>query len=257
MLRELDVGVLCVHRLGDRGGHDLPAAAAVDELIQLAAQQGTDVIEPFAGAHAFGGALRVIGPTEAYYNQLVAQQVAAVGARAAPGLIEAARRFGRRFLDALPGEVWFDDAGGTNPRNNSSVITMLEVDGVRMLFTADAGVPALNNAWDYLEANGHNNDPPRFVQMPHHGSRRNASSDLLNRILGPTGQAQAKTSFVNVAPEAVKHPSARVANGFMRRGYVVCETKGDPIRFKSSDAPRREGWGPLEPLRPMDESEEE
>jgi Metallo-beta-lactamase superfamily len=35
VIRELDVGTLCVHRLGERGGPTLPAAEAVDELIAL------------------------------------------------------------------------------------------------------------------------------------------------------------------------------------------------------------------------------
>jgi hypothetical protein len=133
---------------------------------------------------------------------------------------------------------------------------MLNVAGSRMLFAADAGVPALDHAWDYLEVSGGDTTPPGFVHVPHHGSRHNASSAILNRILGPTGQAQTKLAFVNVAPEAVKHPAARVANGFMRRGYGVAETRGGPRLYYSADAPSR-GWPPLTFLPPMDESAEE
>ena len=59
------------------------------------------------------------------------------------------------------------------PRNNSSMITLLRVDGRRMLFTADAGMPALERAWDTAEEMGIA-DVPTFSQVPHHGSRRGA-----------------------------------------------------------------------------------
>ena len=79
---------------------------------------------------------------------------------------------------------------------------------------------------------------------------------MLDRILGPTGQAQTKTAYVNVRPGAKKHPSPRVANAFMRRGYRLFQTSGQAIRH-SHDAPDRPGWVPLDPLDPFDESEED
>jgi beta-lactamase superfamily II metal-dependent hydrolase len=266
VIRKLDVGTLCVHRLRDRGGDGLPAADAVDELIQVAEENGTAIHEPFAGSHAFGGGLRILGPTEEWYAELVAAQQLEAGERAAAkrvapaegrlGVAEAARLLGQRFLAALPGEVEFDDAGGTNPRNNTSAITLVQVDGYRMLFTADAGVPALDRAWDWLVENIGDATPPGFVQLPHHGSRHNASSALLDRILGETGQAQTKTAFVNVGPDAKKHPSPRVANGFMRCGHRVYQTKGITIHHHSADAPDR-GWPPVTPLEPLDETQED
>src|SRR5438552_1174793 len=62
VIRDLDVGTLCVHRLRERGGAGLPAADAVDELIEVADVNGTAVVEPFAGKWAFGQALRILGP---------------------------------------------------------------------------------------------------------------------------------------------------------------------------------------------------
>jgi hypothetical protein len=60
-----------------------------------------------------------------------------------------------------------------------------------------------------------------------------------------------------VTKEAEKHPSPRVANGFMRRGYKVCATHGQTIRHSSPDAPPRPGWVSLTPLAPLDESLED
>jgi beta-lactamase superfamily II metal-dependent hydrolase len=260
VIRELNVDALCVHKLGQRGGASLPAADAVDELIELAESRGTTVYEPFAGRHGLDGAFQILGPTADYYADLVAAQVAEAEERASRSersrVAAAIRQLGQQMLAALPMEVRFGDAGGTNPRNNSSAITLMTIEGVRMFFPADAGVPAIDRALDWAANSGIEATRPGFVQLPHHGSRHNASSELLDRLLGETGQAQERTAFVNVAPEAKKHPSPRVANGFMRRGYRVHQTKGSSKRH-AKDGPPRAGWGPSVPLEPLDESTEE
>jgi hypothetical protein len=74
------------------------------------------------------------------------------------------------------------------------MITLLQLDGKQLLLTADAGVPALDLALDWVEEQGARIYQPRFIQIPHHGSRHNASSDILNRLLGPTGQGATGTA---------------------------------------------------------------
>jgi beta-lactamase superfamily II metal-dependent hydrolase len=259
VIRELDVGVLCIHRLRQRGGGLLPAADAVDELIRLAEARGTEIHEPFAGDKAFGGAMTILGPDEAWYQELVALQVEEEPRRAlrrARSRLASLRAAGQRFLASLPMEIPFDDQGGTNPRNNTSVITMLDDVGHRMLLTGDAGVPSLERAWDWLELAGGDTSPPDFVQIPHAGSRHNASSAWLNRLLGPTGQAPSRTAFVSVASQAVRHPSPRVVNAYLRRGCRVYETRGQTKHHFGNGAPHR-GWPPATPLDPMDESMED
>jgi hypothetical protein len=108
VIRDLDVGALWIHRLRERGGGSLPAADAVDELIDLATHRGTTIHEPFAGSSAFADALQIVGPTPEYYAELVAAQLDDSAQRAPGGrLIEAARQLGQRFLAALPVEVPF------------------------------------------------------------------------------------------------------------------------------------------------------
>lgn len=258
VIREMNVETLCLHRLGDRGGRGLPAATAVDDLIAVAEANGTRIYEPFAGHYAFDGVLRFLGPDEAYYAELVAEQQAeARAAGAPPGRVRAAvRALSDRFAAVLPVEVAFDDAGGTNPRNNSSIISLFDFGDARVLLTSDAGVPALNRAWDWLEQSGLGTSAPDCMDLPHHGSRHNASSELLNRILGPIGQAEARNGVASVGSDAKKHPSARVVNGFKRRGYRVYETRAKTINDGQGN-PARVGWVAATPLDPMDESQEE
>ena len=263
VLEGLNVDVLCVQRLREHGGGALPAADAVDDLIKIAQDQGTSIHEPYSGSNAFGGQLTVLGPDEAYYTQLVADQVREErtgrgAARRTSRVIAAARAAGDRFASLLRPEIRFDDQGGTNPRNNTSVITLITVQNSQMLFTGDAGVPAMDRALDWHRAHtGSELRSPGLVDVPHAGSRHNASSDFLDRLLGPaTDQSRGKAQ-VSVASQSVRHPSPRVANAYMRRGYRVFETRGKTIHHFSNDAPDRPGWVPATELPPMDESAED
>ena len=257
VIRGLVVDRLWLHQIGAHGGSSLPASKAVEELIELAQEEGTEVFEVFAGEQAFDGAITVLGPDEDYYNQLVKEQVEAVS------LAEAARKAvvaaGRSIWDRVAGvlgeETPFPEKEVT-PRNNSSIITLLSVDDRRLLFAGDAGVPALDRAWNFAEGEGLAGDLA-FLQVPHHGSRRNASSAWLDRIVGPTGQEEAeRTAFVSVAPGCEhEHPSGRVMNAYQRRGCSVHATAGTGKRHHH-DVPPRPGWSRATPLGPMAEEEE-
>ena len=108
---------------------------------------------------------------------------------------------------------------------------------------------ALERAWDFAEAIGLA-DVPTFVQLPHHGSRRNASSAWLNRLLGSPGQAEQRAAFVSVVPNSEKHPSGKVVNAYKRRGCKVSPTAGQSIyHFRSTTM--RPGWSALPGLGPM------
>jgi hypothetical protein len=258
VVRGLRVQRLWLHNIGAHGGTELPAAAAVDDLIGVAASEGTIVEEPWAGAQLLAGALTILGPEENYYEGLVTQQLAEGGVKVAARtgvLLEAARGLFDRVISWLPVEVPFAE-GDVNARNNSSIVTMVNVDGKRVLLTADAGVPALSRAWDAAEALDLGGAPD-FVQIPHHGSRRNASSAWLDRLLGPIDQDAAGVAYVSVVSQAEKHPSSKIVNAHIRRGYKVVATAGSAKCWSSPDAPTRVGWGPVTPLSPMDESDED
>lgn len=251
IIRGMNVKRLWLHDIGARSSSELPAAGAVDELVALAVEHGTIVEEPWAGVHAFGGALTILGPTQDYYEQLVKEQIAQgvpVLAKSA-SLREAAAGLFNRIAGALPIEVPFE-AKDVTPRNNSSIITHLAVDRKNMLFTADAGVPALERAWHRAEQLGLAS-PPEMVQIPHHGSRRNASSAWLDRLLGSTGQSEVRSAFISVVPDSEKHPSGRVVNAYKRRGCRVIPTAGKPVCY--GDWTGRPNWFPVEGLGPMAE----
>jgi beta-lactamase superfamily II metal-dependent hydrolase len=257
VLRGLSVDTLWLHRIGAHGGGALPAAQAVEDLIALANDEGTKVYEVFAGEQAFGGALTILGPDEAYYDELVEAQVSGLSftEAARKAVAAAGRSIWDRVAGVLGDEVPFPEKEVT-PRNNSSMITLLIIDDNRIMLTGDAGVSALGRAWDFAEKHGLAGDLS-FVQVPHHGSRRNASSAFLNRILGPPGQAaDARAAFVSVAPGCEhEHPSGRVVNAYQRRGCRVIATAGDG-KCSVNGVLLRDGWVTATPLGPMVEEPE-
>jgi beta-lactamase superfamily II metal-dependent hydrolase len=261
VLGELDVGVLLAHDLAAHGGAALPAAEATTELIALAQSEGTDVYEPFAGVNAFGGALLVVGPSQSFYEERVAEEVSeqTSGTRAVAAkstLREMAQQLSARILSAFPFETDFGDSGGTNPRNNSSAIIDIGLPDHRFLFTADAGVPAVDAALDFLESEGRTSVPLKFVQVPHHGSRHNGSRALVERMLGSPTDERRGGAFISISEAAAgdpRYPSPRIVNAFGRRSYRVGVTAGQSIYHHSADAPDR-GWGPIDHLPPLDES---
>ena len=76
---------LLIHRLDQRGGADLPAADAVQELVAKAAALGTRIVQPEPGINAFGARSRILGPSAEYYDQL-ARRTAPVRGRKGPQL---------------------------------------------------------------------------------------------------------------------------------------------------------------------------
>jgi beta-lactamase superfamily II metal-dependent hydrolase len=215
----------------------------------IAFEKGVRLVEPFAGVRDSTGSLVVIGPTKAYYRSLLPDF------RCTPTPKTTFEQLVEKLVRATTNlaEGWhiesLTDSGETSAENNSSVILMLTVEGRNLLFTADAGIPALTGAVNLLDGAGVDRNRLSFVQVPHHGSRRNVGPTILDRLLGPKlAQDQPiRTAYVSVAIDAgPKHPSKRVLNAFRRRGTRVYPTAGN-IALYYHNAPPRYGWGPLVP----------
>jgi len=216
---------------------------AARELESLANQLRVPVREPFARLVHSSGVFSVVGPTENFYKSVLADATAPdVPRNSLLRFLSAAGEVVSRALESLDVET-LTDSGQTSPINNTCALTMLNAGGKLQLFTADAGIPALHSAMDYLQALGYNPSMLEFVQIPHHGSRRNVGPTVLDRLLGRRGgvNAPAPTAVVSAAPEgAPKHPSRRVTNAFRRRGAKVHATQGSK-KWYNKNAPAR-GW---------------
>ncbi|HET9874822.1 MAG TPA: MBL fold metallo-hydrolase [Mycobacterium sp.] len=226
---------------------------AASDLEAIAQRKGVPILEPFAGMHTGDEVLRILGPSEEYYCQLLADLETGRSQQLTSAIHDYLQRFAEVDAQSLPETLTLEtlrDDGETSPTNNSSVICLLTVDNQRSLLTGDAGIPALEQAVTILEAEGFQAGELNFVQIPHHGSRRNVGPSVLNRLLGPKGQStQHSTAFASVPkknPEH-KHPAKKVTNAFHRRGYNVHVTKGG-AKWHYSNAPHRDGWSASTPV---------
>lgn len=263
VIEEMKVEELMVHQPRSHGidTADFSNIEALDNLIAVAKQEGTKISEPFMGETRLGGQLTILGPTRGYYEELIQQHLeeARAGSKASPPLasiIGHAKDLWERAMSSLPFETLTDD-GETSPRNNTSAITLIQAEGQRLLFTGDAGIPALEKAADYYEGTIglFRFYPLDFFQAPHHGSRRNLGPSILNRILGQAESPHARTvSFISSAKASTKHPSPKIVNALIRRGCEVYATEGRTIHH-GIGAPSRYGWTQLDPMPALQEDD--
>lgn len=234
---------------------------AARNIEKVAKRKGIKIVEPFYGVTGFGKAMRVLGPTEQFYKGLLpgyrgTPEPKASLASAFNRIMEGAKETIKKIAETWGYET-LDDAGETSAENNSSAIVLFTIGGESLLFTGDAGIPALSEAVGRLCAEGFLFRTLTFVQVPHHGSRRNIGPTVLNTLIGPklAEQGTIKTAFASVSPDGgPKHPAKKVTNAFLRRGAPVHVTAGwTKVHFKN--APPR-GWSGSTPLPFYNEVEE-
>lgn len=236
--------------------------SAAYQLEQLAEENGIEIREPFQGDQI--GAFYVLSPERGWYvHELIAafqkspdQKTAEATYRAAvlKSLIEAAGKAITWAAEKWEIELLREDVE-TTAENESSVILYAYMEDSKqgILLTGDAGTQSLTRAVDYLDScNVSASQHIKFIQVPHHGSRNNVSSSVLDRILGPRLPSNpteyGKVAFVSSSKESTTHPRKMVVNAFMRRGAKVIATQGSTKRH-SRGMPDREGWTAATPLK--------
>jgi len=211
--------------------------STANNLLAAFAARGIAVTEPFAGSNV--GFLTVVGPSLRYYEELLAEFTDTESIRrvdAQDSLHKIWSALHDHAVEALDTELPEDPQ--TTPENNSSVILAV-VQGVdKYLFTSDAGVPALQYASEQYELGG-----CHWMQIPHHGSRRNINPALIKHF-------SPKRAWVS-AEGSKKHPRRAVVNAFKEVGAVVCSTHyptSTNMWTRSGTVPPRNGYTPLIPL---------
>lgn len=246
-----DDGRVTDKSIGERLKESLESAY---KLVKLAESKGITIQQPFTGLSY--GNVKVLGPTEDYYKTLITQLDGMPSAKsdassflseAMVGL-EALAKKALSWVFPTWGEDKLDDDDTTSAKNNTSVITQIIVDGKRLIFTGDAGITSLNAAADQIEQCGSGANMA-FIQVPHHGSKRNVGPSVLNRLLGePVNEGTVRniTAIASTAKDGEpKHAHKAVLNAFTHRGVKVLSTRGSGICHVSG-IKLRDGWGSLE-----------
>lgn len=261
VLEQCTVGELLVHQpwLYRADAYELGNYQRLRQLVDYARAQGVTVTQPFTGLTRFDGALQILGPTEQRYRELLDEALTAAPppvAAAAHDLVGGLKRFAKRLFAGFPEETLEDD-DDASARNQMSVITLLTIDGARMMLTGDAGIASLQAAADRYEqiVGPLSSNPLSLLQAPHHGSKHNLGPTVLDRLLGTEDvpHSVATCAYVSSAAASTKHPSGKVLNALGRRGASVFVTDGKAQCFTSGII--RPGWSAATPVDPVDEDD--
>lgn len=235
----------------------------VAEVVRLAHAQGSNVSPAFQGMDI--GPFRVLSPSRTVYQHLLPQfdrtpepdQAAIEMAGLWIGKASVADKlfeFARSALQSWTTERWdherLRDGGITSASNESSVVLYGSFEKGPALLTGDAGLRGLTWAADAADAYRLPLRQFGFVQIPHHGSRRNSGPTILNRLLGPIQPENSQTrfaAFVSAPTDDTKHPRRIVLNAFARRGGRIIATQGSS-KIHWGGFPVRDGYGPAAAL---------
>jgi beta-lactamase superfamily II metal-dependent hydrolase len=221
----------------DEAANIQKSLATAASIFNIAKGRGITHEEPFKGKRL--GNLEVCSPTEEFYNGLVAEITDAGKIKA-----EDAAQVRYDIQTTLEGAMSKSILGGalsgssllpdphTTPENESSAVTGTTYDGKVFLFTADAGTCALTNvAKNYKVAGIH------WMQIPHHGSRRNLNESLIETFV-PT------IAYVSAGGND-KHPRHAVVNAFKKLGSHVYSTHYPTpghLKYYVGTVPARTGY---------------
>jgi len=247
-----------VENLAKRLREIYPNIAALEE---LAIEAGTVIKEPFQGKVI--GDIHVLAPSKVRYLDLVVESEKTPEATKASqaSLMESLGVVARKVVNLIRSawgvEVFPEE--DTSPENNMSIIQYANLCGKRILLTGDAGRSAMNEAADYAPYVGLSLPGIDQIQVPHHGSRHNVSTEVLDRWLGERLDEKpadgAFTAIVSASKEDKDHPRKSVVRAFIHRGATVITTEGSD-KCTRHNAPVREGWGAVEPM-PYPEDQED
>ena len=233
----------------------------VADLEKLAEERGIPIYEPFQGAWI--GHFQVLAPSKGRYLDLIVESERTPEAdatqKSASQLMAEALRKAVAFIKGVWGDEVFSP-NATSAENEMSLVQFARLCGETILLTADAGREALTEAADYAPLAGLALPGVKRFQVPHHGSRRNVSTEVLDRFLGPRLQQpprDAETTFtalISSAKEDEAHPRKAVVRAMIHRGGRVFATEGSALRTASPSAPAR-NWGPAPALSYPDDQE--
>lgn len=229
---------ITVSGLEDRLEKALQNASDLEDLA-LNREIPIPIVEPFQGIKGFNGVVHVLGPSKDYYETLLASFRSTPEPKKSIGLLsglsKAVESVKNLIQDFMHIDLLDDDEDTTSAENNTSTIILFEIEGHKLLFTGDAGKTALSNAITYAESNGISLVGMRFIDVPHHGSKRNLSSKILKKM-------NAENAFISAATKDKKHPAKKITNALQKHGSKVYVTQTDTLCHNFNGINR--GWGP-------------
>jgi hypothetical protein len=222
----------------------------IAELEDIAQRKGIPIHEPFQGAGI--GPFKVLAPSRARYLQLVIDsEKTPQQSSDSDGILAALFKAiapVAAFIKVGWGAEKFSEED-TSVENEMSVVQYAMLNGHKIVLTGDAGRGALTEAADYAPYAGLLLPGVNRFQAPHHGGRRNVSTELLDRWLGPRLSHMVPdghelfTAIISAAKEDTDHPRKAVLRALRHRGALIGTTEDGIVGIWNNAPPR--GWAPL------------
>lgn len=221
---------------------DFPHTAALEA---LAIDKGISIKEAFQGEQV--GAFRVLAPSKKHYIKLIVESERTPEPERS-AIIEG--NIFQRAIKTLKNIVveWGEenlkgDTEGTSAENETSIVQYATLCGEKILLTGDAGVGTLEEAYQYALLLGVPLPGIDRFDVPHHGSRRNLSPDILDKWLGEKLSSRPESgsfqAIISANRNDENHPRKAVVRALIHRGAKVYQPHGVLHSYKN--APSR-GW---------------
>ena len=219
-------------------------------LEKIASAKGIPIYAPFQGTQI--GEFTVLAPTKQRYLDLVVASEKTPEAtkeliehflKREQNLFQRAALRAISFIRSLWGEEIFSPEE-TSSENEMSIVQYAYLCEKKILLTADAGRGALTEAANFARKVLPGID---FFQVPHHGSRRNVSTDILDFLLGKRLPRKLEkgsekfTAIISASKEDKDHPRKAVVRACIHRGAKVISNQ-DGNKYVFRNRPLRNGW---------------
>lgn len=207
------------------------------ELETLANEKGTEIVEPILGKAYFGGILKIVGPNLDFYRNCLIDSDKTPEAKNQflNGISKLFNKI-KNYLyeNYVKGKITWYDNETTNLINETSVVSYIDYEGIKILLTGDTGKQGLQNVFDYMDEKDIDLKNLKIFQVPHHGSRKNVNKQLLKSF-------KADFCIISCPKEGEpKHPSKRLINLMNELGHKVYVTQGCNLHW-GINCPQRNG----------------
>jgi beta-lactamase superfamily II metal-dependent hydrolase len=207
-------------------------------LIDILEEQSIDFISVISGYEHEVLPLKVVAPSDDYYGEIVKNMVEDYGCAKVYEEADTTQYDDAEQMSVDSAKSSIDNCNDdTSPYNQSSIVILYEPEiNKKILFTGDATCTSLiQMTKDYPEIADID-----LLKVPHHGSKHNLSSAIID-ILNP------KTSYIS-AKGTRKHPSVAIVNYLSKYGNVYSTHKCNGFIHRSQGIDRANTKS-VEPLK--------
>ena len=209
----------------------------VEDFISVVDRIGIDRKPALHGRESLNGIIKILGPTKEFYDLLLPgmdgiEDFVSNEAQYVYNANFAPQNINESAETPSPCPV-VDQENSTSATNNSSVILEINAhEGKRFIFTGDAGVKAFEDVETrYSLKNIY------WLDVPHHGARRNLSARLIDLMRPKYALISAKGG------SDTKHPRKALVFCLRKHGAKVYSTsKSGSLHHKFGDFPVRDGY---------------